>query len=94
MVVVATLKQHVANFSIEFDQYMTILAVNKGSLAAREEFTSGEKFSPAQLLANKKSMTRDMSLSWRMDRFFLEVRRVKCHSLHQLMLRCDICGML
>lgn len=71
MLVVGSLKAHIENFSMEFDQYMTILAVNKGAVSKREQPTSDH---PAEhFLANKKAMARDMAMSWRMDRFFKEI---------------------
>ena len=71
MLVVGSLKAHIDNFSIEFDQYMTVLAVNKGMPSKREQPTS--EHPAARFLANKKAMTRDMAMSWRMDRFFKEI---------------------
>mmetsp|Transcript_5442 Transcript_5442/g.7074 ORF Transcript_5442/g.7074 Transcript_5442/m.7074 type:complete len:797 (-) Transcript_5442:209-2599(-) len=88
MLVIQTVQAHVANFTLELDQYLTLLAVNKGSHSIPDELdplkskvkTSFMSAKPNKareraqdLLKDKVSMTRDMALSWRMGKFFKEV---------------------
>jgi len=72
LLVLSTLRTHIENFSLEVDQYLTVLAVNKGSMA--HHGTAGDHMHATGPGHEKKvAMTRDIALSWRMGRFFAEV---------------------
>jgi hypothetical protein len=87
--VIFTIKAHAANFRLELDQYLTTVAINKGSLASSTTVEALElggslgvsrggtgklKRQRAQeLLRDKMAMARDVSLSWRIGKFVKEV---------------------
>jgi hypothetical protein len=60
----------------EVDQFMAILAVNHGSLAhSAHQITKDLSFPlEKRKRAKKVAMARDMAFSWRMRRFFEEVK--------------------
>jgi len=72
MLVLRTLTTHIENFSLEVDQYLTMLAINHGSLAHHQTFSQHAN-EDERVHTKKVAVTRDVALSWRMGRFFNEV---------------------
>jgi len=78
VLVMHTMKYYVTNFMAEMEQYLTILAVHKGTLAPPSNLRSAKESGASateQFRLQKVSMTRDMALTWRMKKFIAEIEK-------------------
>lgn len=75
LLTMATMKVHVRNFLTELDQYLMVLAMNRGSLDDAALASDAGLNEKEKLMKNKKDMARDMALSWRIRRFMMEIEK-------------------